>query len=416
MNALVWLALANAHAHPMGTLSTNRSAQVRVDSDRIAITYLVQFAEVPSVPEVARIDVVGPEVWATERMSTLLPGIALTLGGEPQPLTITSCTGQLGAGEGDLRVATLDCQLLATPANGGVLALRDGNFVGTPGWREMVVVGDGLVAGDVTPPEALVADLPPPFASDALDVALLSAKPPPDAFAGLLDGEPTNTFLAAAFATATALGAAHALSPGHGKTVVAAYLVGSRGTVSQALLLGLVVTATHVSSVLALGAVTLLLSQYVVAAELYPWIGAASGLGVVGVGASMLYARTHEHGPGGHTHVVRDARGEPVGLGRLLTLGVTGGAVPCPSALVVLLAAIAQHRLVFGLALIVAFSAGLAAVLMVIGVLVVRAGAMLDRLGAAGHRAAFVPVASAALVIALGFAIALRSLREGGVL
>ncbi len=433
VTALALLASTAASAHPMGTLSTNRSAHVHVGAERISVDYVVQFAEVPSVPEVERIDAIGAKAWATERMGALQSGLSLTLDGDARALTVASCSGAVGKGEGDLRVATLDCLLTSPPSDRGVLQLRDANFANTVGWREIVVVGEGLTVGLVSPAGSLVADLPPPFASSGLDVNELSAtigavgspsdaganRPAtaPDAFADLLEHDSSTTFLAAALAAAAGLGAAHALSPGHGKTIVAAYLVGSRGTVAQALLLGLVVTATHVSSVLALGLVTLFLSQYVVAAELYPAIGVASGLGVVGVGATMLRSRLgHDHGPGTHTHVVRDATGEPVGLGRLLVLGVTGGAVPCPSALVVLLAAVAQHRVGFGLALIVAFSVGLAAVLMAIGVLVVRAGALLDRLGVSARRAALVPVVSAVLVIGLGVAIALRSLVEGGVL
>ena len=111
-----------------------------------------------------------------------------------------------------------------------------------------------------------------------------------------------------------------------------------------------------------------------------------------------------------------DDRGEPVSLRRLLVLGVTGGAVPCPSALVVLLSAIALHRLVFGMLLIVAFSVGLAGVLMAIGVLVVRASGLLERMSGAGKAAAWLPMVSAAVVMALGLGIAWQSALEGGLL
>lgn len=293
--------------------------------------------------------------------------------------------------------------------------------------------------------------------------------PARDELAALVQaGALSPRFVIVALILAMGLGAGHALSPGHGKTVVAAYLVGSRGTVGQALLLGLTVTATHVSSVLLLGAVTLWLSQYVVAEALYPWIGVGSGLGVVLVGAGLLRSRwrvwrarkaaaveaitgmivhdhdhghdrghvhdypvatghlrvpsaeggwlEHEHGPGGHDHVHHDDHGEPVSLRRLLVLGVTGGAVPCPSALVVLLSAIALHRVVFGMLLIVAFSVGLALVLMAIGVLVVRASGLLDRMSGASRAAAWLPLVSAVVVMALGLGIAVQSAREGGLL
>src|SRR6185295_12869159 len=112
-------------------------------------------------------------------------------------------------------------------------------------------------------------------------------------------------------------------------------------------------------------------------------------------------------GPGGHEHIHYDDTGEPVSLGRLLVLGVTGGAVPCPSALVVLLSAIALHRIAFGLALIVSFSVGLAAVLVVIGLLVVRARSLLARLSSVPRGAAWIPLASAVIVMLLGLGIAL---------
>src|SRR5207237_365252 len=152
-------------------------------------------------------------------------------------------------------------------------------------------------------------------------------------------------------------GAAHALSPGHGKTIVTAYLVGQRGTPRHAALLGLIVTATHTIGVFSLGFVTLALSQFVVPDRLYPWLNLVSGVLVVAIGASVLRSRlrhrnAHEHGHDRHHEHGPSGRS-------LVAVGVSGGLLPCPSALVVLLAAISLHRIAFGLLLIVAFSAGL---------------------------------------------------------
>lgn len=456
--ALMFAAAPPASAHPMGTLSTNRSAVLRVAPDAATLDYTVDFAEIPAVAELTRLRDHGPEAYASERMAELLPGLHLAVDGAERPLTAETCLAQTASGEAGLEVVALWCRLRAALPSTGALALTDANFAGAPGWREMRIVADGTEVGAVEPAIAAAEGNPRPFASDpatmtvsSLRARLGTAGAPiaaatapsaraPDAFAGLVGGDLSFRFVVLALFSAMALGAGHALSPGHGKTIVAAYLVGSRGTIGQALLLGLVVTLTHVSSVLLLGAVTLWLSAYVVAAELFPWIGVASGLGVVAVGAGLLRARfgrwrngqahdhghgahdhahgahDHDHGEHGHDHVIRDDRGEPVGLWRLLVLGVSGGAVPCPSALVVLLAAIALHRVAFGMLLIVAFSMGLAGVLMVIGVMVVRAGALLDRLSGGRKAAAWLPVASAAVVMTLGLAIALQSAREGGLL
>src|SRR5207302_8728551 len=142
--------------------------------------------------------------------------------------------------------------------------------------------------------------------------------------------------LALAFVTACVLGAGHALSPGHGKTMVAAYLVGSRGTAAHAALLGVTVTASHTAGVFLLGLVSLFLSRYVVPERLYPWLGFLSGAMIVGIGVSLFRQRfasfAHEHD---HDHSVS----EGLTFKNLFTLGVSGGIVPCPSALVVLLSA-----------------------------------------------------------------------------
>src|SRR5204862_3159821 len=138
-----------------------------------------------------------------------------------------------------------------------------------------------------------------------------------------------------AFAIAFALGALHAMSPGHGKTLVAAYLVGNRGTARHAIVLGAIVTFTHTVGVFLLGIVTLFASNYIVPEKLYPWMGLISGLTIVAVGLNLLGGRLstyehesqgHDHGPGGHTHEIP----ERITLRNLLALGVSGGIVPCP--------------------------------------------------------------------------------------
>ena len=211
-------------------------------------------------------------------------------------------------------------------------------------------------------------------------------------------------------------GAAHALTPGHGKAIVAGYLVGTRGRPLDAFLLGGIVTVTHTAGVFALGFVTLLLSQFIVPEALYPWLTLASGLLVVGVGASVLLARVrgrahgHDHGHGhdhhhDHHHHHHDRRG-------LLGVGIAAGLLPCPSALVVLLSAIALHRIGFGLALIVAFSLGLAATITSIGLVAVLAKRAFSRFSFNGPLIRLLPAASALVILAVGIGITLKALPE----
>lgn len=244
---------------------------------------------------------------------------------------------------------------------------------------------------------------------------------------------------------AASLGALHALGPGHGKALVGAYLVGSRGTASQALLLGATVTATHTAGVYALGIVTLAAAPYVLPERLYPMLGVISGVLVVGIGASLAYRRAlaligrdpkrlthaadHQHAddpgqPPDHAHQhdrdVGHQQEHPhphavPSLRSLFALGVSGGLLPCPTALVVLLAAISFHNAALGMALVAAFSAGLAAVLTGIGLLVVAGGRVIAR-SRANRVASWrlvraLPALSAMAIAVAGIVIALDAMR-----
>jgi|YNPNPStandDraft_1061719.scaffolds.fasta_scaffold01660_11 ABC-type nickel/cobalt efflux system permease component RcnA len=251
-----------------------------------------------------------------------------------------------------------------------------------------------------------------------------------------------------ALGTAIVLGGVHALSPGHGKSLVAAYLVGTRGRGRDAVILAGIVTLTHVMSVVILGAVTLAASRYFVPEQVLPYIEVGSGVLIVALGAFMVWSRrpgrhTHTHPPlggslgthsgedhahvhhtgvhlhphgGGPAHEDRGGPGEKLRIRELAVLGFSGGIVPCPSALVILLMAIALHRVAFGLALIVAFSVGLASVLIVMGLAVVRAGAsFLARSGRASSPLVdWLPALSGTAIVLIGVAIILRGLGAGG--
>ena len=240
-------------------------------------------------------------------------------------------------------------------------------------------------------------------------------------------------WLLAGIAVAFWLGAMHALEPGHGKTIVAAYLVGSRGNMKHAALLGATVTFTHTISVFLLGLGTLLLSSYIVPEKIIPVLGVLSGISIVLIGGWLFYKRwraflharahalghhhhhdhahSHTHTHDGHTHS-HVPQGD-ITLGSLMALGASGGLVPCPAAMVLLLSAIAIGRIGLGLVLLLAFSLGLAGVLMAIGMLVIHAKNWLPESARSGQHPLlrFAPVASALVILCVGMLMTAASLR-----
>jgi nickel/cobalt exporter len=220
-----------------------------------------------------------------------------------------------------------------------------------------------------------------------------------------------------ALAVALFWGAAHALTPGHGKAIVAAYLVGTRGKARHAFLLGGIVTVTHTIGVFALGLVTLALSEFIVPEQLYPWLNLVSALLVVGVGLAVLRtrfrrARHHHHHHHHHDHDHHHGEQPAQGLRGLVAVGVSGGLLPCPTALVVLLAAISLHRVGYGLLLIVAFSVGLASVITAIGLVAVTAKRAFARMRLDGPLVRALPAVSALVVLVLGVAMTARAVPQ----
>jgi ABC-type nickel/cobalt efflux system permease component RcnA len=201
--------------------------------------------------------------------------------------------------------------------------------------------------------------------------------------------------------------------------MVAAYLVGSRGTAGHAVLLGLIVTAAHTAGVYLLGGVTLYASRYFVPEQIYPWLGVLSGLTIASLGVSLFFRRylgvppdhheDHDHHSHEHPHAHRHSHGDVTGK-ELFTLGVTGGIIPCPAALVVLLSALSLGRVGFGLVLIVSFSLGLAVVLIITGLLRVYARRLMTRGqgdGALVRR--WLPLTSSAVITIVGLALVLQA-------
>ncbi|MGC1377111.1 MAG: sulfite exporter TauE/SafE family protein [Anaerolineales bacterium] len=263
-------------------------------------------------------------------------------------------------------------------------------------------------------------------------------------------------FLAGAFLLSLALGSLHALTPGHGKTLVAAYLVGSRGRSRDAVFLGLVVTLTHTGSVVLLGLLTLLASQFILPGLIAPWLEIVSGLLVIIFGLNLFFQRRqvlsdwwvarrakqtakirlnpktsfslqnanvsppavgfglrntphehpHEHGPHTHTH---DLPTGDVTWKSLLALGVSGGLVPCPDAIAILLVAVAVNRILFGMLLILAFSVGLALVLIAIGIAMVQGLRLVTRNDLLNRFSRYAPLVSALVVTGLGLGLTVNA-------
>lgn len=248
-------------------------------------------------------------------------------------------------------------------------------------------------------------------------------------------GDPA--FILSALAVAFFLGAAHALTPGHGKTIVAAYLVGSRGRLIDAFYLGGVVTLTHTFSVFVLGFITLYASRQFAPDKIFPWLSLASGLLVTGIGGWLVFRRWgggHEHSHDGHHHHHHGHshdhdhqhhhhdhdhgdghhHGHAHGTSGLLSLGISGGLVPCPEAMVVLMLSVSMGRIAMGLGLLTAFSLGLAAVLIVIGCAMVWAGPVMKKVGGDSVWVKRLPIISACVVTVLGLAMVVQAARTLG--
>ena len=417
------VAPAAAAAHPLGNFTVNRFSRVEVSGPRLYVRYVLDLAEIPTY-QAGRID-------ARRYARELAQNARLWVGGKPAPLRPVRTRLAHPRGAGGLDTTRLEV-VLAGPRLDGTsrIAYRDGNYRDRIGWKEIVIGADTPSRSHelrAYPKDLLQSPLDQTSVTthlapgDGPDVtpSLSSGRSlqAPDrvadsGFAALVGRSHLSLLvILASLGAALFWGAAHALSPGHGKTIVTAYLVGRRGSVRHAGLLGLIVTITHTIGVFTLGLVTLALSQFIVPDRLYPWLNLVSGLLVVGIGASVFYSRwrhrrahTHGHEHHHHHHAEPDAS-----FRSLLAVGVSGGLLPCPSALVVLLAAISLHRVAFGLLLIVAFSAGLALTITAIGCAAVLARGAFRRVSLEGPLVRLLPAASALVILAAGLAMTVRA-------
>ncbi len=256
----------------------------------------------------------------------------------------------------------------------------------------------------------------------------------------------TLQFAVIALVISFVLGGLHALTPGHGKAVVAAYLVGTKGRIIDAIFLGLIVTFTHTFSVISIGIILLFAKERIAHDDIVLWLSLISGLLIVGIGGWLLAknmkqyysGRTHNHGHDnphdhshdhehshdhgdGHTHshgfghAHSHVPTERTGFWSLLSLGVSGGIVPCVDALIGLLFAISLNKLTWGVIILCAFSLGLAAVLVAIGILMVMAKPVIERWTGRGIWLQRLPIISATVVIVLGAVLVFKALNDVGI-
>ncbi len=482
---LVLLAVAvalpsNVAAHPLGNFTVNRYSRLEVYSDVIRIHYVLDMAEIPTFQEMGTIDTDGDGRldeaehgrYSAQKAEEIASGLHLAVNGSSSELRLLTHGLSFPPGQGGLDTLRLSL-VLEAPASGPELFVeyRDDNYADRIGWKEVVIrPADGVTLGESTASSEDVTDELRSYPSDLLSSPLnvsqasftfvpgrgATGPPVPQSVSGPV-GEPSaNAFtslitvkeqtlpvLLVALLAALGFGALHALEPGHGKTLVAAYFVGVKGTARHALLLGLTIAVTHTVGVLAIGLVTLYGSKFILPEQLYPWLGLASGLLVVGLGLRLLASRlpsrkahAHGHQHHGHSHHRTEEEGSPLPWKGLVALGLADGLVPSPSTLVVLLAAISLDRIGIGLLLIVAFSAGLAAVLAMVSLLLVYARQLLEWLNSRrwrlrrnpyvgwlvgtmspeGRLLTALPVGGALVLVVVGLLLTLRALLQPGLL
>ncbi|HXA29020.1 MAG TPA: High-affinity nickel-transporter [Candidatus Angelobacter sp.] len=458
-----------ALAHPLGNFTVNHATAVLLDGDVLRVRHVIDYAEIPAFQEQQAMGADSPG-WLSRRAATVRDAVHVAVDGAAVSLGVADRSMAFRPGQAGLQTLRVEVLLTARVSPGAThtVTVHDGDDAGRIGWREITVQvagGAAVEAADVpsTSPSDMLRSYPQDRLTSPLDVAdarlqlragLVSsdttllgpvggaATAARDGLVGLLDSHGDGALVLLAVFAAMALGAAHALSPGHGKTVMAGYLVGTRRSWRDAVMLGATITVTHTAGVFALGLLTLFAATVVAPERLYPILTLGSGALILVVGVAMVAVRVrsarrggplaalaehaHAHGDHGHTHHHENAHdhahahdhnaAQRTSRRGLLALGVAGGLVPCPSALLVLLAAVSLHRIAGGILLIVAFSAGLAAVLVGIGTAIasgaraVRRVPNLARVRALQRAAAVLPVASALLISAAGLGLTVQAL------
>ncbi len=484
--SLLLLGPGTATAHPLGNFTVNHYNGLTLYPDRVELHAVVDSAEIPTLQQQPRVDTDSDgsvsdaegRTWAAGECDELAGAVSATVDGEALRWAVRSAQVTYPPGEGGLATTRLVCELNAPADLAAPATVTFENAFGADriGWREITAAGRGVGLGESPVPARSVTDelrvYPADPLADPLDVREVTLRTgsggagnlatpviqtgigPLDrlvawvdrTFTGLVGPDPTPFAGGLAVLLSLALGAAHAALPGHGKTLIAAYLAGRRGTKRDALLVGTSVTVTHTAAVLVVGlllyAFASLLGETVVG-----WLAAVSGLLVAAIGVTLLRSAllarraaavgaaepalvgaTHGHGHGhshghgyghghGHGHGPVGAAGDRLDRPTLLGMGVAAGMVPSPSALVVLLAAIGFSQTWFGVLLVFGYGIGMAATLTAVGLLLVHGRDRLQRridhltVGPWATRVVSrIPEFTAGLVLVVGLGLAARGI------
>ncbi|WP_329340926.1 nickel transporter [Streptomyces sp. NBC_00663] len=489
--ALVLVPSGGASAHPLGNFTVNRYDGLVAAPGQLRVDHVEDLAEIPATQAEPDIEKLGMGEWARQRCEKAAQGSEVTVDGTAATLSVKSGKAAVRPGQAGLDTLRVECELTAPLPEAATVSLgfRSAGADSGPGWREITARADRttLTASDV-PKTSVSHELttyPGQLLSSPADTTTASLRVRPggpaltedrdaapaasvlprgaDRWTRALDSlvarhDLTVGFAALALLIAVALGALHALAPGHGKTLMAAVATarGGKARLKDVMPLAASVTVTHTLGVVALG--LLVTAGSGAAPSVITWLGVASGVLVTGAGVTLVrrawhqrghghahvpatapkrelalvgahtqqhghshdhdhdhgHSHTHAHTHGGFTHTHSTA---PTLRGTIL-LGFAGGLVPSPSAVVVLVGAMALGQAWFGFLLVVAYGVGLALTLTAAGFAVVRLGTGMNRLldrrprwtthpiTALVRRHA--PLMSALLVVALGAGLVLK--------
>jgi nickel/cobalt exporter len=445
-----------ASAHPLGNFTINHLVKVRQAGDSLQIRYVLDMAEIPtfSVMRSRSADGVlgaaGLRAWGASEVAVVTGGLVVDADGARIPLqALGEASVRTRPGAGGLPTLYWVGDFLVRPGAAYAVRINDRTYPDRIGWKDVVI------APAVDPTEELThyptAMLTSPrdvnnamltlrangtwaAAPSAGSSAANSASPSQirtNALADMLARGPTSALVVVlSLLAAIGLGALHALEPGHGKTLLAVSLVGARATPKQALLLAAGLTLAHTAGVLLLGLALLSAAQWIVPETVYPWITVASGIAVIWLGANALARFVHSRRGGAHDHIHGHEAGHdhshgehehshaipgdsPITFRNVMLIAMGGNIAPCPAALVVMLTALTLHQLGYGLAIIVAFGVGLAAVLTGLGIAVVRGAALIARGPNIARALAYGPFISAAVISLIGAVMFGQGLASG---
>lgn len=475
---LIFVFALSGEAHPLGNFTVNHYSRIEVEKSNVKLRAVLDMAEIPTFQESSKIDTNKDGTLSDDELNAYAENITpnfvanlqLSVDGSPIPLRSVKQNISLPTGEGNLPTLRIEWDLIGDLPNldaKGVhqLKFENKNHAERIGWNEIVAkrtgginifnstaFGSGLTDElKAYPAENLNVPLAERQAEFSFTSSVLAADVKPlqnrdghksapvekDKFAELIAvPEITPSIILFGLLIAFGFGAMHALSPGHGKAVVGAYLIGSRGTVKHAIFLGIIVTITHTLGVFAIGLITLFASSYILPETLLPFLSFVSGLLVLFIGLTLFKDRlfaalgwktdshhghdhdghshnqahdglAHTHGGSTHTHLPP----ENITWRNLLALGVSGGLLPCPSALVLMLSAISLGRIGYGIVLTVVFSFGLAATLTAVGLVFLYVGKFFDSPALSNNRIIkALPVFSSFVIACVGAVIMYNSL------